>query len=53
MTYNFDLGCVAPLTVTGRHDACIALRAAVVVEAAVAVALAELKMQKIAAENLK
>lgn len=53
MTYNFDLGRVAPLSVGGRHDACIALRAAVVVEAAMAVALAELKMQKRAVENLK
>ena len=45
MTYNNELGKVAPLRIKGRHDVCIALRAAVVVEAVVAIALAELKMQ--------
>ena len=45
MTYNKKLGKVAPLCIKGRHDACIALRAAVVVEAVVAIALAELKLQ--------
>ena len=45
MTYNKELGEMAPLRIKGRHDACIALRAAVVVEAVVAIALAELKMQ--------
>ena len=47
MTYNKELGEVAPLRIKGRHDACIALRAAVVVESVVAIALAELKMQQI------
>lgn len=47
MTYNKELGEVAPLRIKGRHDACIALRAAVVVESVVAIALAELKMQHI------
>jgi chorismate synthase len=47
MTYNKELDKVAPLRIKGRHDACIALRAAVVVEAVVAIALAELKMQHI------
>ncbi len=47
MTYNKELGKVAPLCIKGRHDACIALRAAVVVESVVAIALAELKMQQI------
>ena len=45
MTYNKELGKVAPLCIKGRHDACIALRAAVVVEAVVAIALAEFKLQ--------
>ena len=45
MTYNKALGKVAPLVAKGRHDACIVLRAAVVVEAVVAIALAELQMQ--------
>ena len=46
MTYNFSSGNVEPLTIKGRHDACIALRAAVVIEAAVAIALAELKLRQ-------
>lgn len=44
MTYNKTLGEVAPLQIKGRHDACIVLRAAVVVEAVVAIALAELTL---------
>ena len=44
-TFNFDLGEVAPLRVGGRHDSCIARRAAVVVEAMVALALADLKLR--------
>lgn len=44
MTYNKELGAVAPLSIRGRHDACIALRAAVVVESVVAIALAELTL---------
>lgn len=46
MTYNFSSGTVEPLVIKGRHDACIALRAAVVIEAAVAIALAELKLRQ-------
>ena len=45
MTYNKALGEVAPLCIKGRHDACIVLRAAVVIESVVAIALAELKLQ--------
>ena len=41
-TFNFATGRIEPLTIRGRHDACIALRGAVVVEAAVAIALADL-----------
>ena len=44
MTYNKELGAVAPLSIKGRHDACIALRASVVVESVVAIALAELTL---------
>ena len=44
MTYNKELKEVAPLCIKGRHDACIALRAAVVVESVVAIALAELSL---------
>ena len=45
MTYNFEKGEVAPLCIKGRHDAAIVKRAAVVVEAVVAIALAELSLQ--------
>lgn len=44
-TFDFAAGRVAPLRIRGRHDACIALRAAVVVEAAMAVVLADLNLR--------
>lgn len=44
MTFNEESGKVEPLVIHGRHDACIALRAGVVVEAAAAIALADLKL---------
>lgn len=44
-TYNFASGQAEPLTIKGRHDVCIALRAAVVAEAAIAIALADLKLR--------
>jgi chorismate synthase len=44
-TYNFDSEAIEELTIGGRHDSCIARRAAVVVEAMVALALADLKLQ--------
>lgn len=44
-TYDFERGECAPLRVGGRHDSCIARRAAVVVEAMVALALADLKLR--------
>lgn len=44
-TFDFERGELSPLTIRGRHDSCIALRAAVVVEAVVAIALAELSLQ--------
>lgn len=40
-TFNMESGKTEPLVISGRHDACIALRVAVVVEAAVAIALAQ------------
>lgn len=40
MTYNLTTDKVEPLEIRGRHDVCVALRGAVVVEAAVAIALA-------------
>ena len=40
MTYNLATNKVEPLMIRGRHDVCVALRGAVVVEAAVAIALA-------------
>ncbi len=42
LTYDFSKGRVMPLTIKGRHDVCIALRGAVVIEAMCAVALADL-----------
>ena len=44
-SYNFEEGAITPLTIGGRHDACIARRAAVVVEAMVAIALADLSLR--------
>ena len=41
-TLNLLTGEIEPLEIKGRHDACIALRAPVVVEAALAIALAQL-----------
>ncbi|MDE5708353.1 MAG: chorismate synthase [Alistipes sp.] len=41
-TYNRTTRSMEPLTIRGRHDVCIALRGAVVVEAAVAIALADM-----------
>ncbi|MBQ9137214.1 MAG: chorismate synthase [Alistipes sp.] len=43
-TYNFDSQTVEDLIIGGRHDACIVLRASVVIEAVMAIALAELKL---------
>ena len=45
MTFDFAKGEVAPLAIKGRHDSCILYRAQVVVEAVVAIALAELSLQ--------
>ena len=44
-TFDTETGCVAPLTIAGRHDSCVALRGAVVVEAAMALALVELALR--------
>ncbi|MBR5484660.1 MAG: chorismate synthase [Alistipes sp.] len=44
-TFNFESNKVEPLVIKGRHDVCITLRAAVVVESAVAIALADLKLR--------
>ena len=41
-TWNNNTQSIAPYTVKGRHDLCIALRAPVVVEAVTAIALADL-----------
>ena len=44
-TLNSVSGKVEDLTIEGRHDACIALRVPVVLEAATAIALADLILQ--------
>ncbi len=43
VTFDTSKGRMEELRIAGRHDACIALRAGVVVEAAVAIALADMK----------
>ncbi|MDR1416192.1 MAG: chorismate synthase [Prevotellaceae bacterium] len=43
-TFDFAKGKVDELLIRGRHDACIALRVPVVLEAATAIALADLKL---------
>jgi chorismate synthase len=43
-TFDFSKGKMADLRVKGRHDTCIALRMPVIVEAAAAIALADLLM---------
>src|SRR5450759_269614 len=44
LTFNFKKGKMATLNVKGRHDTCIALRMPVIVEAATAIAMADLIM---------
>ncbi|PVX49901.1 chorismate synthase [Balneicella halophila] len=43
-TMNFEEGRIKPLIIKGRHDACIALRVPVVLEAITAMALADFKL---------
>lgn len=43
-TFNFSTGEVEPLAIRGRHDACIALRVPVVVEAMTAIVLCDFSM---------
>ena len=45
ITYNLATDRFEPLEIHGRHDVCVALRGAVVVEAAVAIALADFLRQ--------
>lgn len=45
LTFDAATGRTEPLAIRGRHDACIAIRGAVAVEAAVAIALADLKLR--------
>ena len=44
-TFNLESGKVEELVIKGRHDVCITLRATVVAEAALAIALADLKLR--------
>lgn len=46
-TFNFSKGEITDLQVPGRHDVCFALRTPVVVSAAAAIALADLKLSLI------
>jgi len=43
-TFSFESNTVEPLDIGGRHDSCVALRAPVIVEAAAAIALADLAL---------
>lgn len=45
-TFHFGHGRIEPLRIGGRHDVCIALRARIAVEAAAAVALADLYLAR-------
>lgn len=45
-TFNFEHDRTEPLVIGGRHDACIVLRARIVIEAAMAIALADLYLQQ-------
>ncbi len=47
LTFDYERMEVAPLRITGRHDSCIARRAVVVVEAMVALSLAELNLRRV------
>lgn len=55
-TYNFEKDHIDTLVIEGRHDACVALRAPVIVEACVAIVTADLylmsKMYDVKGENL-
>jgi len=46
-TLNFKTGIMENLEIQGRHDACIALRMPVIIEAATAVCLADMMLQSI------
>lgn len=46
LTFDTATGNIEPLTIHGRHDSCVALRGAVVVEAAMAITLAELSLRR-------
>ncbi len=51
-SYNFDNQKVEELIIKGRHDACIALRAGVVIEAAAAMVLADLALVRASEQTL-
>jgi chorismate synthase len=44
-SYNFKTGTIEKFSISGRHDVCFALRTPVVIEAAAAIALADLILQ--------
>lgn len=44
LTYRLSSQCMEPLSIRGRHDTCVALRGAAVVEAVMAIALADLTL---------
>ena len=50
-TFNFEKKAVDSLTVQGRHDACIALRVPVVLEAVTAMVLADLRVVQLSVDH--
>lgn len=52
-SFNFSTGKVETISIEGRHDTCFALRVPVVLECAVACALADLKAQQWAYSSLR
>ncbi len=51
-TFNFDTNKIESLQIKGRHDTCIALRMPVIIEAATAIAIADLHLQSLALNRI-
>ncbi len=52
-TYSLEARAMTELSIAGRHDACIAIRGAVVLEAALAIVLADLELQARSRERIR
>ncbi|OQY36621.1 MAG: chorismate synthase [Candidatus Cloacimonetes bacterium 4572_65] len=49
--YNFESGIIEESSITGRHDACFALRVPVIIEAVTSIVLADLYLQRLMEER--